>query len=1376
MANLNNLTAAGLYTFQNYMSNIPQGALVRAQNVVIDRDGIVEPARGFVQYANIGLNSDRAKQMLDYKSRLLVHYTDKLAYDDNAGTFTALKKTYNEVESGLRLKYIELNGNLYITTSDGIKKVATTSASPFPSLNQIEEVDAGGVKAADIEAIPDYSLIGFLSEYSKVAYRVLWLSRDINNNLIIGYPSARYEVANPTNKSCQVKINITVPQDIVDGYADTPKTEYFYQIYRSSVVQSPEPFSLENLNEVSSSDEMRLVYEDYPTATQLSNRLIEVTDVVTEDYRNGGANLYTNEISGSGIAQANYRPPISKDIALYKNTAFFSNTKTYHNMNIALTGIGDIQKIDKIQSITYNSGVTSIQLIPDIGGKNGVVVAKTDNTFTVSYTTISGLEVGYSATATNLPGEASFIGAAEIINIDGNNVTYNKPLIGNLLDLITLNIFSYKFFELNQYFVLQGVNKSKPNHYLNNTWKISDIDYAAYTIKINTSDWTTPTGGTTTGPVVATDAAIYTSYIIIGKGLDTERYFFVGQQAIQKATFSNKPEAGSYFTIASMDDAQKYYVWYEVTTPATKEEVTITCTADLSSPDSLNNEYFYLNTADNKTYYVWYNVDGNGIDPLINGAIGVQVSLSAGATSTQVAIATWNQLKYNTDFELESTAPTSATMIITNSLPGEVADSSNAGITPFSFSINPGVDAVNDGSDPEVDLSFVGIKVNYTTEDTLDQIITKTAEAITNSSYNFQLETFPTYLLLLTPLSGLFNSSSFIASTSPNSFVVFSNEQEGYGENTEKKYIRWSEITAQTQTSYSVILEDTARSLVKIINKSSQIIDASYESTASDIPGKMFFESLELDEQGFFLLASYNIGDNFSPDISEGYDSSNEISPNRLYYSKTNEPEHVPKLNYIDIGPKDKQIIRIVGLQDSLFIFKEEGIYRLTGENSTNFNVKLHDSSGVLVAPDSIAVLNNQIYCFTTQGIVAVSEAGMNIISRPIENVILKARENTNFNKYTFGLASETDRAFLIFTTEDKTDTSASVVYRYNIFTRAWTSLTKSATCGTLNTRTDKFFLGASDENLIEEERKTYSRRDFAGRKYDISFIRNTKTNNSIKISSSTNVEIGDVIIQTQYVTISFFNRLLARLDIDPGIKDIVNPNYFKDISAVAGDDLNDKIIELQNKLLIKDPSGNYNYTPQSTFQEMQESLNSNIIDKLNNSTIALFTNYENSIGTTEYEIVVNELNSSINKISTKEFLPIVAGPCVVHKYIPVDVIWAPQHFGEPNTLKHVRESTIMFEDTAFTEAILGFNTDLSGNFESITFNMTGDGLWGMDPYDTNPWGGTGMAVPFRTYVPRQKQRCRFIRSRFQTQSSFTKFAVLGLSYTFEVSSERAYK
>jgi hypothetical protein len=53
--------ARGLYTFQNYLSHIPEGALFEASNVVIDRDGIIEPRRGFKVFSDL---SGSAKQLL----------------------------------------------------------------------------------------------------------------------------------------------------------------------------------------------------------------------------------------------------------------------------------------------------------------------------------------------------------------------------------------------------------------------------------------------------------------------------------------------------------------------------------------------------------------------------------------------------------------------------------------------------------------------------------------------------------------------------------------------------------------------------------------------------------------------------------------------------------------------------------------------------------------------------------------------------------------------------------------------------------------------------------------------------------------------------------------------------------------------------------------------------------------------------------------------------------------------------------------------------------------------------------------------------------------------------------------------------------------
>ena len=134
-------------------------------------------------------------------------------------------------------------------------------------------------------------------------------------------------------------------------------------------------------------------------------------------------------------------------------------------------------------------------------------------------------------------------------------------------------------------------------------------------------------------------------------------------------------------------------------------------------------------------------------------------------------------------------------------------------------------------------------------------------------------------------------------------------------------------------------------------------------------------------------------------------------------FSKEQQPESVPTVNSFKIGPQDKAILRILGLRDSLFIFKEEGLYRLTGENESNFNVAFFDNSGIIIAPDSAVILNNQIYFWGVQGVSTVSETGVGVISRPIENTFNRASSENFINHATasFGVSYEADRAYILF-------------------------------------------------------------------------------------------------------------------------------------------------------------------------------------------------------------------------------------------------------------------------------------------------------------------------------------------------------------------------
>lgn len=225
MASSVTLTALGLNYSPNLLS-LPEGSLTVANDVVIRRDNVIESRRGIREYSEeLGISTDRPKQLIEYKNRILVHYSDKLAFDTNTlnpsskAIFSDFSGLYTETQSGLRIKSIEANKNLYFTTSDGIKKISAKTAADFTtSPNFI--VDAGAIKAIDLSAeLSQYQgqIDGFLPNDSTVAYRVLFGYKDNNNNLILGTPSDRVVVYNYLSDAIGMDINaLSVVLDILN--------------------------------------------------------------------------------------------------------------------------------------------------------------------------------------------------------------------------------------------------------------------------------------------------------------------------------------------------------------------------------------------------------------------------------------------------------------------------------------------------------------------------------------------------------------------------------------------------------------------------------------------------------------------------------------------------------------------------------------------------------------------------------------------------------------------------------------------------------------------------------------------------------------------------------------------------------------------------------------------------------------------------------------------------------------------------------------------------------------------------------------------------------------------------------------------------------
>lgn len=74
---------------------------------------------------------------------------------------------------------------------------------------------------------------------------------------------------------------------------------------------------------------------------------------------------------------------------------------------------------------------------------------------------------------------------------------------------------------------------------------------------------------------------------------------------------------------------------------------------------ALNNEYWTIFAENNEAeYYIWYNVDGAGVDPAVSGAQGIEVSVNSTDSAAIVLLATQLALKAKCDFHIEKLSET----------------------------------------------------------------------------------------------------------------------------------------------------------------------------------------------------------------------------------------------------------------------------------------------------------------------------------------------------------------------------------------------------------------------------------------------------------------------------------------------------------------------------------------------------------------------------------------------------------------------------------------------------------------------------------------------------------------------------------------------
>lgn len=298
----------GKYTYPNNLSEVPQGAMIEALNVVMTRPSVIEQRRGEAPFGTVLTNN--TNHLYNYQNRIIIDHGTTLSYDsDGNGTWVDYAGSYSPPTNALVVRSFQANKNIYFLTNTGVKKLdhltnAIRISGAFPGL------DGSGTTTG----------AGWFSDKTQVAYRILFGYTDANNNLILGAPSQRIVVSNNTGIATNVSLTFTLPAGM--------DTTWQYQVYRS-------PMSADLNTEPN--DECALVFTGNPTSGQLTAGIITLTDTVNDSLK--GAFIYTAS-SQQGISQANYQPPLATDATVFKGFAMLANITTQQTTFLTLVSVG----------------------------------------------------------------------------------------------------------------------------------------------------------------------------------------------------------------------------------------------------------------------------------------------------------------------------------------------------------------------------------------------------------------------------------------------------------------------------------------------------------------------------------------------------------------------------------------------------------------------------------------------------------------------------------------------------------------------------------------------------------------------------------------------------------------------------------------------------------------------------------------------------------------------------------------------------------------------------------------------------------------------------------------------------------------------------
>lgn len=216
------------------------------------------------------------------------------------------------------------------------------------------------------------------------------------------------------------------------------------------------------------------------------------------------------------------------------------------------------------------------------------------------------------------------------------------------------------------------------------------------------------------------------------------------------------------------------------------------------------------------------------------------------------------------------------------------------------------------------------------------------------------------------------------------------------------------------------------------------------ESLPATGPVTVGLRSLNVGDGPFTVWATH--GSEYTPALAEaseatGTSSAQETQENALFWSKSDQPEHVPIVNYVLIGDR-APILRIQPSRDVLWIFKADGLFKLTGYGAdAGWQVDPVDAHALLIHPEAATSVADECFAVTSRGVLRIVEQGTEDVSSPrigtdlFTNQQILAAEDHDTVERACWAAANTKEDELLF----QFDTSGPV-YVYNTLTQSFTT------------------------------------------------------------------------------------------------------------------------------------------------------------------------------------------------------------------------------------------------------------------------------------------------------------------------------------------------